>query len=159
VSDWENDIIAAQAIGIDAFALDMGLDTWQPDRIADAYTAAANVAQSNPSATPFKLFLSFDLSFAFTFDQILQYLQTYGNNPYQFMYNNKAFVSTFSGETSTLGYADINTAWQAMKTTLASSEPSVSIYFVPEWSALDPTTVFQNNPVMDGVFSWNAWYV
>lgn len=38
---WMNDIKLASASGIDGFALNMGPDSWQPDRIKDAYNAAA----------------------------------------------------------------------------------------------------------------------
>ena len=33
---WESDINLAQEIGVDAFALNMGTDSWQVDRIEDA---------------------------------------------------------------------------------------------------------------------------
>ena len=35
-SDWANDIALAQQTGIDGFALNMGTDDWQPERVADA---------------------------------------------------------------------------------------------------------------------------
>ncbi len=54
VSDWASDISAAQAAGIDGFALNMGSDYWQPARVADAYTAA--------NAAGFKVFLSLDMT-------------------------------------------------------------------------------------------------
>ena len=38
---WMNDIRLASASGIDGFALNLGPDGWQPDRIRDAYNAAA----------------------------------------------------------------------------------------------------------------------
>jgi glucan endo-1,3-alpha-glucosidase len=38
---WMRDIKLASASGIDGFALNMGPDSWQPDRIRDAYNAAA----------------------------------------------------------------------------------------------------------------------
>ena len=157
VADWENDIAAARALGIDAFSLDMGLDNWQFDRITDAYTAAANVARANPNQTPFKLFLSFDLSFDFSYNQIITYLQKFSTNAYQFTYQGRPFVSTFSGETRTFGYPSVNAAWQAIKQNIANTK-HVSLFFVPEWSAWDPATVFRDNPAIDGMFSWNAWY-
>jgi glucan endo-1,3-alpha-glucosidase len=49
---WMNDIRLASASGIDGFALNMGPDTWQPDRIRDAYNAAA------ASGTNFKVSLT-----------------------------------------------------------------------------------------------------
>lgn len=50
LSMWESDMRLAASYGIDAFALNVGSDSWQPARVADAYTAAA--------ATGFKLFMS-----------------------------------------------------------------------------------------------------
>lgn len=38
---WMNDIRLASASGIDGFVLNFGPDYWQPDRIKDAYNAAA----------------------------------------------------------------------------------------------------------------------
>lgn len=48
---WASDIEQAAAAGIDGFALNMGRDDWQPDRVATAY-AAAKAFGSN-----FQLFL------------------------------------------------------------------------------------------------------
>ena len=36
VSDWSNDIALAYSKGIDAFALNVGSDSWQKARVADA---------------------------------------------------------------------------------------------------------------------------
>jgi hypothetical protein len=40
-SSWEKDIALAQASGIDGFALNLGTDGWQADRVSDAYVAYA----------------------------------------------------------------------------------------------------------------------
>lgn len=56
VNDWLDDIKLANANGIDAFALNVGSDSWQPDQVKNAFTAAE---QSN---TTFKLFISFDMT-------------------------------------------------------------------------------------------------
>ena len=130
--------------------MDLGPDPWQPDRIADVYTAASAMQP------PFKLFLSFDLCFNFSTQEINDYIQKYYGHPSQFTYQRGDFVSTFSGETVTFGQHTANDGWQIeIKNQLAKD--NIKIYFVPEWSALDPKTVFQNNPVIDGLFSWNAW--
>ena len=55
-SDWANDIALASSAGIDAFALNVGSDPWQPDRVKDAYDAAAECG------TGFKMFMSFDMT-------------------------------------------------------------------------------------------------
>lgn len=53
---WVADIQLAQANGIDGFALNIGTDSWQPDRVAKAYAAASQLGNS------FKMFLSFDMT-------------------------------------------------------------------------------------------------
>ena len=152
--DWEYDIVRALELGIDAFALNIGPDSWESARVADAYQAAQNVATITGKV--FKVFISFDLSFAFTADQINTYIESYATHPNQFMYQNGVFVSTFSGEGTTFGESNINDGWQLqIKNVLAKK--GISIYFVPEWSALDPNGIFQKYPVMDGILSWNAW--
>lgn len=45
VQDWEADINLAHAYGIDAFALNVGADTWGPDRVKDAYVLVAPPSQ------------------------------------------------------------------------------------------------------------------
>jgi hypothetical protein len=37
ITDWANDIALAHSYGIDGFALNVGVDSWQPQRVADAY--------------------------------------------------------------------------------------------------------------------------
>jgi len=53
---WLNDITLAHDHGIDAFALNIGIDSWEPDQVANAYDAAKD------SGTDFKLFISFDMT-------------------------------------------------------------------------------------------------
>ncbi|KAF5333807.1 hypothetical protein D9758_015237 [Tetrapyrgos nigripes] len=40
IQDWLDDISLASKYNIDGFALNIGIDPWQPDRVADAYQAA-----------------------------------------------------------------------------------------------------------------------
>ena len=51
VDDWADDMSLAGKAGIDAFAINIGPDSWQADQVKNAYQAAE---QSN-----FKLFMSF----------------------------------------------------------------------------------------------------
>ena len=53
---WLQDINLAHSNGIDAFALNIGTDSWQPGQVDNAYQAAQN------SGTDFKLFISFDMT-------------------------------------------------------------------------------------------------
>jgi glucan endo-1,3-alpha-glucosidase len=52
---WSTNIQAAIAGGIDGFALNVGIDSWQPQRVAWAYAAALG--------TSFKLFVSLDMTY------------------------------------------------------------------------------------------------
>jgi glucan endo-1,3-alpha-glucosidase len=52
---WLADVKLASANGIDAFALNVGTDDWQKDRVDDAFNAARD------SETGFKMFMSFDM--------------------------------------------------------------------------------------------------
>ena len=53
---WLQDIMLANNHSIDAFALNIGTDSWQPGQVSNAYQAAEN------SGTGFKLFFSFDMT-------------------------------------------------------------------------------------------------
>ncbi|KAJ7866176.1 glycoside hydrolase family 71 protein [Mycena leptocephala] len=91
-SDWEADMTLAKSIGIDAFALDIGKDSYNQQQLGFAYAAAANVG--------FKVFISFDFAYWTAGDTstMTTYMQTYATQPGQFMYNNAAFVSSFVGD-------------------------------------------------------------
>jgi len=54
--DWLRDIRLAHDHGIDAFALNIGTDSWQSNQVDSAYQAAQD------SGTDFKLFISFDMT-------------------------------------------------------------------------------------------------
>lgn len=139
------DIVLATSKGIDGFALNVGSDTWEPARVADAYTAAA------ASGTNFKLFLSFDMSSlpcsAPSHISLLQsYINTYAQHPNQFLVHNQTFVSTFAGEGCTFGASSVNKGWtNAVKTNVSNT------YFVPSFF-IDPAT-FPSYSVMDGAFN------
>jgi glucan endo-1,3-alpha-glucosidase len=156
-AQWTADILAAQSYGIDGFALNLGSDSWQPDRIADAYAAAEALASSDPSKPIFNLFLSFDMSCLSDPSLINNYIRTYHGHPAQFVYQGKDFVSTFSGEYVTFGQDSANDGWQNLVKNVLAGE-GIQIYFVPSWTAYAPQGVFQNYPVIDGLFSWTAWY-
>jgi glucan endo-1,3-alpha-glucosidase len=56
LANWLSDIQLASSKGIDGFALNLGSDVWEADRVADAYAAAV------ASGTGFKMFFSFDMT-------------------------------------------------------------------------------------------------
>ncbi|KAG5642064.1 hypothetical protein DXG03_003641 [Asterophora parasitica] len=153
------DILLASSKGIDAFALNVGRDTWQPARVVDAYTAAVN------SNTNFKFFLSFDMSSlpcATVADAITlrNYLTAYRSHPHQLMYptgsasgTSRLLVSTFAGEACRFGQGTLQAAWQYA---LRGDSRLPAVHFVPSFF-VDPAT-FGGLQAMDGSFHWNsAW--
>jgi glucan endo-1,3-alpha-glucosidase len=145
-ADWTTQINAAKAAGIDGFALNMGSDSWQPARVADAYAAA--VAAGN-----FKMFFSFDFSsFACTSTgnaaTIGNLIKTYANNGAQAKYANKVLVSSFLGEGCTFGQSNVANGWAYLRKQL-----SFDIYFMPATFVTPGSASWA-----DGVFNWNsAW--
>ncbi|KAJ2993415.1 hypothetical protein NUW54_g7727 [Trametes sanguinea] len=163
-ANWLQDITLAASKGIDAFALNVGSDNWEPSQVANAYAAAGQYNRVRPkpdlvptngtnitnstngtnstAPSPFKLFLSFDMGSLPcsqpTDVQLLQtYIKTYANNTNQMTYNGRMLVSTFAGESCTFGASSLNQAWvNAVKPT-NSSLPSV--WFVPSFF-IDPST-------------------
>ncbi|KAM0818394.1 putative Glycoside hydrolase [Seiridium cardinale] len=142
-----DDVNAAIAMGIDAFALNVGNATahWALDAIDQLFTAA--------SGKDLKFFFSMDLaqdSNAYDFsDLINEYI---GNDNY-YTYNDLPFLSTFSAAGTGPEY------WPDFLATLKSD-----VYFVP---AFDDSSHYYSNfdswlsawtDVVDGVFSWEtAW--
>lgn len=73
------------------------------------------------------------------------YITKYASHPNQLLYNDKVFVSTFSGESCKFGQSTVDDGWNyALKTGLPD------VYFVPSFF-VDPTTFSQYN-VLDGAF-------
>ncbi|KAJ6462283.1 glycoside hydrolase family 71 protein [Mycena vitilis] len=131
-SDWEADMMLAKAIGIDAFALDIGKDSYNDQQLGFAYAAAANVG--------FKVFISFDFSYWSSADvaTMATYMQTYGTKSAQFTYNNAAFVSSFVGD----GYP-----YRTLE-----SQSGITLFACPNWQ---PGSLL-NNADADCGMSWNA---
>jgi glucan endo-1,3-alpha-glucosidase len=147
------DVEQAQAMGIDAFALNVVTSTeaWSNNAIKALFDAAYG--------TGFKLFFSFDMSrFASPTDAI-PLLQQWQSNSSYYKPNGIAYTSTFQGGTKTFGYTTPNAGWQAkFKDALASL--AIPTFFVPAFddSPVDPASFFKTFPVVDGLFAWeNSW--
>lgn len=129
---WEADMKLAASIGIDAFALNIGKDSYNDEQLGFAYAAA--------EATGFKVFISFDFAYwnAGDVQAIGQYLQKFDSSAGQLKYNGKNFVSSFVGD---------NFPWRQ-----AESAAGVPVFACPNWQ---PGS-FQNDDADCG-FSWSAW--
>ncbi|KAG8908649.1 hypothetical protein FRB99_004937 [Tulasnella sp. 403] len=91
-SQWASEIKMASAQGIDAFALNIGYDSWQPDRVQDAYNAAA--------AAGFNMLFSFDMTVLRCDDNdiIKSNIAKYHSHPAQLKDGSGAsIVTTFDG--------------------------------------------------------------
>ncbi|KAI0794820.1 glycosyl hydrolase family 71-domain-containing protein [Abortiporus biennis] len=156
---WASDIKLASSKGIDAFALNVGSDSWEAGQIKNAYSAAQSLN------TTFKLFLSLDMSSlpcsqSSDAGALRDYITTYASHPNQLLYNGSVFVSTFAGESCTFGFSSnsgtiLDDSWRyAIKNTTITNFPPV--YFVPSFF-IDPTR-YRQLTVIDGAFNWNsAW--
>ncbi|KAJ1548344.1 hypothetical protein HK405_003599 [Cladochytrium tenue] len=151
--NWASDIALASSYGIDGFALNVGSDSWQPARVADAFAAA------EASGASFKLFLSLDMSVlpcasAADAASLVALVQTHAASAAHATYSGKTLVSTFDGGSCAFGTGS-SAAWQSLFVDALSSA-GVDIFFVPAFFT-DPAT-FAGNTYMNGVFNWNsAW--
>ncbi|KAJ7772013.1 glycoside hydrolase [Mycena maculata] len=150
IDDWAADIEEASAHNIDGFALNVGKEDWQQDRVALCFEAAAR------SSTPFFLFLSFDMSSipaaaASDVDLLCSYMTTFGTHPRMFRYEGKVLVSTFAGEAGRFGQGSLHEAWAFAK---AAMQHILPVHFVPAFF-IDPAR-YPEILAMDGVFNWNG---
>lgn len=145
--DWSRDIQLAMAHSIDGFALNVGRDTWQMDRVQDAYNAAQSLG------TPFKLLLSLDMtSLPCATEADMQALQAwvsrYAQHPNQLVFKGHPLVSTFAGEACTYGGNFVST-WTEFKRGLGGN-----VHFAP--SLFTDPNLLNTLPFLDGAFNWNG---
>ncbi|KAG8845972.1 hypothetical protein FRB96_002198 [Tulasnella sp. 330] len=143
-ADWTNDIKLAAAQNIDAFALNMGSDSWQPDRMQDAYDAAA--ALSSQGIT-FKMFVSFDMTSlnCGSTGTIVSIMQRFASHPAQMKTSaGEMWVSTFDGGSCSMWQSTLNSA-------------GVSYKFIPAFfNDISGATMKAQQPAMGGDFLWGG---
>ena len=122
----------AKAVGIDAFALNIGTEAASSKQLDLAYQSAENNGM--------KVFISFDCDYWNVGDQASQIgsaIKSYSERPSQLLIGNKVFVSTFGGD--------------GMNVQTIRDAAGVDILFAPN---LDPSSY---NGAADGLLSWRAW--
>ncbi|KAJ5550309.1 CAZyme family GH71 [Penicillium sp. DV-2018c] len=132
-SDYDDDMRRARSLGIDAFALNIGVDPYTDQQLQLAYDSAAN--------NDMKVFLSFDFNWWHT-DQasaIGQKIAQYASKPAQLIVDDKVFVSSFTGD-------ELNVA--ALRAAVGRS-----IFFAPNFHPSQGTDISQ----VDGLLNWMAW--
>lgn len=128
----------AKSAGIDGFALNVGIDDWQPDRVGKALAAAANNGD-------FAIFISFDMaSLSFDID-VLSRFNFAANHPNYYKVNGRPFFSTFIGENQ-------DNFWASWK-----DATGFHPYFCPCWPNYPTENLLQAHPVADCIFTWNTW--
>lgn len=91
-SDWDDDMTRAKALGIDAFALNIGTDDFTDTQLGYAYESAASAGMN--------VFISFDFNW-FGTDQgseIGSLVAKYASQSAQLKVDGKPFVSSFDGD-------------------------------------------------------------
>ncbi|KAI0072871.1 glycoside hydrolase family 71 protein [Panus rudis PR-1116 ss-1] len=153
-ADFERDVKLAAANGIDAFALNIGKDDWQPAHVQFAYDAAA------ASGTNLKMFISFDMTVLPCNSPddaaaLRKYITTYANHPAQYKYDGRVFASTFAGQDCTFGAGSTADGWRTQFTEHPELTGNNAVFFVPSFF-VDPATFGQFNGVLDGYLNWNG---
>lgn len=120
----------AKAYGIDAFALNIGLDSYTDTQLGFAYQSAANNGM--------KVFISFDFSYWQTNNGtgVGQKIAQYAGQSAQLQVNGRPFASSFIGDG-----VDVN----AIRAGAGSN-----VYFVPNFH---PNT---DTSALDGALSWGV---
>lgn len=66
-------------------------------------------------------------------------------------------MSTFAGESQSFGHASANEGWDT-EVMGNLRRRGVEVCFVPSFSGVDAWGMYNQFPVVDGAFSWAAWY-
>ncbi|KPM35510.1 hypothetical protein AK830_g11060 [Neonectria ditissima] len=135
------DILDAQSLGIDAFAINFDQYAWWSNGTVDRLF-------DNADELGFKIFFSFDMSGSYfgSPDQYAKYLDDHLSRDSYYTYNDVPLVSTFGGESVS------SDQWKDLRNTVGD------ILIVPAFYQSTPSsTFFDNYPELDGVFNWNSW--
>ncbi|OJJ08185.1 hypothetical protein ASPVEDRAFT_878595 [Aspergillus versicolor CBS 583.65] len=132
-ADYDDDMKRAKSLGIDAFALNIGVDPYTDQQLQLAYQSAAN--------NDMKVFISFDFNWWNTGQgfQVGQKIAQYASLPAQLKVDGKVFVSSFAGDG-----LDVAAMRQA------AGQP---IFWAPNYHPEMGT----NMDVVDGLLNWMAW--
>ncbi|KAJ3873827.1 glycoside hydrolase family 71 protein [Lentinula edodes] len=144
-ADWAADIAAAQAIGIDGFALNTAVDSYEQTKYPDAFAAA--------EAVDFDLFISFDMTYEWEAADMVSLVKSYATSSSYYQWEGKPLVSTFGGD------SDANDFWNTFKTTLANEGISISLApaFIDYRDPDEAAQMFSNFVAIDGFFNWWSW--
>ncbi|GAM36885.1 mutanase [Talaromyces pinophilus] len=132
-ADYDADMQRAKSYGIDAFALNIGVDPYTDQQLGFAYASAAN--------NDMKVFISFDFNWWHTSQAtaIGQKIAQYASLPAQLKVDDKVFVSSFAGDGVDIA---------AMR-----SAAGTELFFAPNFHPSYGTDLSN----VDGLLNWMAW--
>ncbi|KAJ7099747.1 glycoside hydrolase family 71 protein [Mycena epipterygia] len=134
VKNWASDIALASSKGLDGFVLNVGSDSWQLDKVADAFTAAQSANSSFERLRH---------------DGHASYIKKYSIHPNVLQFEGKMLISTFSGEKCQFGQSTVDAGWtSAIKTGMPP------VHFIPAFF-VDSSTI-GSYPSSDGLFNSKA---
>ncbi|EXU97735.1 alpha-1,3-glucanase (glycoside hydrolase family 71) domain protein [Metarhizium robertsii] len=131
-SDYDDDMRRAKDAGIDAFALNIGVDGYTDQQLGYAYDSAARNGM--------KVFISFDFNWWSPGDAggVGRKIAQYASKPAQLVVDGRVFASSFAGDG-----LDVD----AMRSAAGSN-----VYFVPNFHP------GQSSPdKIDGALNWMGW--
>lgn len=145
----EEDIIIAQTMGINGFALNVG--SWLNS--SDGPTYRTNVANMFAAAAAlnsgFILFFSADMT-GLGYADVISMMTTYANNSHYFKYNRQPVLSTYAGEAETNSTYTTPSAWWSNLVLAPLRARGISCFFVPgfgnvgtSFDSTDPAYVAQ----------------
>ncbi|KAH7303635.1 family 71 glycoside hydrolase [Stachybotrys elegans] len=131
-ADYDDDMRRARDAGIDAFALNIGVDDYTDQQLDYAYESA--------DRNGMKVFISFDFNWYNRDDSagVGRKVAQYAGRPAQLYVDNRVFASTFAG-------SGFNA--QAMRSAAGSN-----VFFVPNFAPGQADAA-----PLDGAFNWMGW--
>nr|GAT53528.1 predicted protein [Mycena chlorophos] len=138
-ADYDADMQRAKAYGIDAFALNIGVDPYTDTQLNYAYQSAANNGM--------QVFISFDFNWWNTGQatDIGNLIAQYGQNSAQLKINGAVVASSFAGD-------GLNVA--QMKAQAAAAGNGMEVFFIPNFH---PTQSNLQAVDIDGALNWLGW--
>jgi glucan endo-1,3-alpha-glucosidase len=125
--------------------LNIAANDYEVDRINDAYPVAESKG--------FKFFYSFDMSYSWSEDDMVNIVAAHANSSATYLYDGDVLVSTYAG--SNYG----NDFWTGFKSSLASR--GIAVKLAPAFTDYrDPSLTSQllsSFPSIDGFFNWWSW--
>ncbi|TVY12630.1 Mutanase [Lachnellula arida] len=132
-ADYDSDMQRAKALGIDAFALNIGVDAYTDTQLGYAYQSAANNGM--------KVFISFDFNWysaSSGASAVGQMIAKYASQSAQLMVDNKVFASSFSGD--------------GLDVATMRSSAGVDVFWAPNFHPGQ-----SDASLVDGALNWIAW--